>query len=1054
MTMPAPRIDSRTSREVVGQMLELLAAHTAEWPEFRPDKGASRALIEIFGRFAELIIGRLNQVPEKNFLAFLDMIGASLLPPQPARAPLTFSLVNGSIQDGLVPAGTQIAAVQAEGEEAPVIFETEDELVVTAAQLASLFVREPKQDFYADDTLVTNTVSASGVSPFFGRKDLQHIFYLGHDTLFSYPGLQQLRLDFNASKEPSVSLPAHWEKWDGQEPWTKIPARVQAGGNTFRETEDAKEYLSKSGQLFFNDISPLLRSTIAGIETCWLRCRLLATSVPNEDLLPEIVDIDPVTIGNSPIKPGISMTATIGNPPGKPLPIEAAFTNTIQVDTTKDFFPFGEKPRVGDTLYLANKEAFSEKGAVVTLNVDLRSPGAETGKPQVSWEFWDGQMWSPLNKDFSDNTKALTQSKGGVVFTFPEQPQAATINGVESFWVRVRIVSGNYGEEAHYELDATGKRLKIDEQTKGYTIIPATFKPPSISSITVGYTLTKQALPQIGLAYNDYHTFEICFAAKSFKLPPTSSVEAGYTLRKQSRSEFALVENAFKPFRPNRDTDPTLYLGFTIPPGLNKFPNRKINLYAVMAEFKDGEIPTPVSPSGPVKARPGAGTTSDEQPKLVWEYSSGAGWSELTVRDYTESLRKSGLIEFLAPPDFSARDEFGLSRYWLRVVWKSGIYLFEPELRGLLINTAMAAQAVTIKDEILGSSDGSKNQKFHTTHTPILEGQQLYVREPEKPPANELKKIEEENAGDPLHLITDDTGRPKEIWVRWRQAPDFYGSAPRDRHFVLDHLTGEVRFGDGHNGLIPPTGVGNIRMSLYRTGGGVAGNKPEGRITQLRTTVPYVDRVINHLAASGGAEAETYESLLARMPQMIRHGGSAVTYEDYEDLARLASPAVARARSVRFYEKDGVGKVKLVIVPGSSDPKPVPSLELKSRVQEYIDERKSPLAQLAVEGPKYVEVNVTADIAATSLEGANELKLVVLEQLNRFLHPLTGGFDGEGWSFGRRPHDSDLYYLIEGIPGVDHIIDLKMGLSGNIESESEQHLIASGKHEVNCRFQL
>ena len=43
--------------------------------------------------------------------------------------------------------------------------------------------------------------------------------------------------------------------------------------------------------------------------------------------------------------------------------------------------------------------------------------------------------------------------------------------------------------------------------------------------------------------------------------------------------------------------------------------------------------------------------------------------------------------------------------------------------------------------------------------------------------------------------------------------------------------------------------------------------------------------------------------------------------------------------------------------------------------------------------------------------------------------------------------------MIEAIAGVDHIIDLKMGLSGNIESESEQHLVASGKHEVNCRFQ-
>ena len=1035
MTLPAPRIDSRTSREVVGQTLELLAVHMAEWPEFRPGEGASRALIEIFGRFTELIIGRLNQVPEKNFLAFLDMIGAALLPPQPARVPLTFSLVSGSLHDGVVPAGTQVAAVQAEGETTPVIFETEDELIVTSAQLVSHFVREPRLDFFADNTLLANTVSANGFPAFRGRKHLQHIFYLGHDTLFSHPGLRQLKLDFQASTQPPVSFEAQWEKWDGQEPWTKIPASIQAGDGSFKETTDAKEYLTRNGRIFFMSISPLRRSTVAAIETNWIRCRLVGPLVPNDDQLPELL--------------AINITATIGSPLDKPLPIEAAFTNTIQVDTTKDFFPFGEKPRVGDTLYLANKEAFSEKGAVITLNVNPGSPGVGTDNLQVSWEFWDGQMWSPLDRDFSDSTRSFTQNKGGITFTFPKQPMPSTLNGVESFWIRARIVSGNYGAESHYELDATGKKLKIDEQTKGYTIIPATFKPPSISSITVGYTVTKQSAPQFGLAYNDYHAFEVCFAPETFQLDLSSSIERNYTLTKQS-TQVGLPVNAFKPFRRNPDVDPTLYLGFTIPSGLNRFPNRKINLYVALAEF-NSETPMPVSPSG-INASPSAIGNSDEQPKLLWEYSSGAGWSELSVRDHTASFTKPGLIEFLAPSDFSARPEFGLTQYWLRVVWKSGNYLFEPELCGLLINTAIAVQASTIKDEILGSSDGSKHQTFHTTRTPVLEGQRLYVREPENPPAEELKKIEEQNAGDTLQLVTDDTGRPKEVWVRWRQAQDFYASAPPDRHYVLDHLAGELRFGDGQNGMIPPAGVGNIRMSQYQTGGGVAGNKPAGSISQLRTTVPYIDKVINHIGASGGAEGEAYDSLVERMPKMIRHGGCAVTYEDFEDLARLASPAVARARCVRFYEKDGVGKVTLVIVPRTADPRPVPSLELKRRVHEYIDERKSPLARLTVTGPKYVDVNVTVDIAATSLEGVNDLKLVVREELNKFLHPLTGGFDGEGWNFGRRPHDSDLYYLIEAVPGVDHVIDINMRLSGNIELDSEQHLIASGRHEVTCNF--
>ena len=34
----------------------------------------------------ELILYRLNKVPEKNYLTFLDMLGIKLQPAQPARA--------------------------------------------------------------------------------------------------------------------------------------------------------------------------------------------------------------------------------------------------------------------------------------------------------------------------------------------------------------------------------------------------------------------------------------------------------------------------------------------------------------------------------------------------------------------------------------------------------------------------------------------------------------------------------------------------------------------------------------------------------------------------------------------------------------------------------------------------------------------------------------------------------------------------------------------------------------------------------------------------------
>ena len=150
MTIAAPPVDTRSAAQIASQVRTLLERYAPSYTGAGTDPitGAlvpdprGGALIGVFTRFAELIIERLNRVPDKNFLAFLDLIGASRLPPQPARVPLTFSLAKGSASPGVVPPGTQVAAPPGEGEKDPIIFETERELVVTPAALTAVFSRD------------------------------------------------------------------------------------------------------------------------------------------------------------------------------------------------------------------------------------------------------------------------------------------------------------------------------------------------------------------------------------------------------------------------------------------------------------------------------------------------------------------------------------------------------------------------------------------------------------------------------------------------------------------------------------------------------------------------------------------------------------------------------------------------------------------------------------------------------------------------------------------------------------------------------------------------
>ena len=960
--LPAPLIDTRTSDDVVRQLLKLLRSYSGDNSQLQQglDQGASRALVEIFGRFAELIIERLNQVPNKNLLAFLDLIGASLLPPQPARVPLTFSLANGSIVDGVVPARTQVAAVNAEGETAPVVFETDAELVVTAAQLTSLFVRNPDDDRFADYSILINSVSPSSVRLFKGDHKIGHHLFLAHDALFSDPDLTTVTLGFEVIPNArSTRQNVSWDRWTGSD-WLNLMTP---------NVIDGTAGLTKSGDVTLKNLPPLRRTDVNGINKCWLRCRLLdpATSV-TADKLPELKSVQ--------------IRAAIAKSNG--LKIDHAITNDTKVDVVKGFFPFGERPKAGDTLYLAQQGAFSKSGATVTLHVTVANSPKAAGV-KLAYELWDGNSWFPMSE--SDGTSSLTKS-GDITLTIPKQPVPTTINGVESFWIRCRIASGNYGEDAHFVL------VDPNDPAKGYKLVPGNLAPPLISSLTLDYIITQPMMvsppivvkPEVVLIGNDFEYQNVTSAG------------------------------SFKPFQPPRDINPTIYLGFTLPPGLKDFPNRKISLYG---EFKQGDKLPPVT----------------KQPEIIWEYSNGKTWSNLTVRDYSGNLSKPGLIEFLVPPDFEEQREFGLQRYWLRAIWKSGDYAFEPRVRGVLLNTTMATHATTTEDEVLGSCNQTANQLFHTIRAPVLAGPQLYIREPE------------------------------EVWVRWDQTPDFYGSGPRDRHYILDNLTGEVRFGDGQNGLIPPAGNGNVRMSLYRTGGGTVGNKPAGVITQLKTTVPYVREVVNHLPATGGSEGETVDALRERAPRSLRHGDRAVTAKDYEDLALLASTGVARAKCLPLInvitdDKANVkpkirnGTVSLIIVPHSTEATSAPSMELIGRVQEFIGRRQSPLADLIVTGPKYVGINVEVDVGPVSFDGAGELKLSIARTISSYLHPLTGGMDGHGWDFGRYPHESNLYALIEALPGVDHVKSLKFAPAQDskiVNDAGKYYLVYSGTHTINLK---
>ena len=135
-----PNLDDRKWQDIVDQAKALIPTYAPEWTDRNPsDLGI--ALIELFAWLVEGLIYRLNRVPEKNFIEFLNLIGITRDPPTPASTYLTYR----SVEPLTVHQGSQAATQQTETEEA-IVFETDEDLTVLPINLTTALLIEEGEE--------------------------------------------------------------------------------------------------------------------------------------------------------------------------------------------------------------------------------------------------------------------------------------------------------------------------------------------------------------------------------------------------------------------------------------------------------------------------------------------------------------------------------------------------------------------------------------------------------------------------------------------------------------------------------------------------------------------------------------------------------------------------------------------------------------------------------------------------------------------------------------------------------------------------------------------
>jgi predicted phage baseplate assembly protein len=203
-----------------------------------------------------------------------------------------------------------------------------------------------------------------------------------------------------------------------------------------------------------------------------------------------------------------------------------------------------------------------------------------------------------------------------------------------------------------------------------------------------------------------------------------------------------------------------------------------------------------------------------------------------------------------------------------RVSLVPGANEFAPRLRTpvtVFANLVRATRGESVLDEGLGSGDAAQVfQSFTLGKAPLT-----YINDPAAPDGRRTTLEVRVNG------------------IKWEERASFFGARPQDEVYIVRQNDGGqsiITFGDGITGARLPTGVDNI-TATYRFGAGAA-KPPAGAISQLAKPVEGLRRVVNPVAAGGGADADQPKAIRTNAPSSALILGRAISVPDFQALAR------------------------------------------------------------------------------------------------------------------------------------------------------------------------
>ena len=358
---------------------------------------------------------------------------------------------------------------------------------------------------------------------------------------------------------------------------------------------------------------------------------------------------------------------------------------------------------------------------------------------------------------------------------------------------------------------------------------------------------------------------------------------------------------------------------------------------------------------------------------------------ELLLDDATESPERA-VVSGTVPVD---ADEDGKSDHL-------GVE-FDPQLARSLDsssafccgNVIEATHGETVKNEILGSGDGSQEfQEFTLQKSPVT-----FIADPQSP----------HGVSSTLQVLVGG--------LIWSEVESFYGYGPKDHIYTTridDAGKMTVRFGDGRTGARLPAGSNNVTAS-YRYGLGKDGNVRADTLKTLLDHPVGLKSVTNPIPAEGGTPAETLDQARTNAPNTVRTFERAISLRDYEDIAR-SYVGIAKAKASNDMDENGNDVVSLTIAGDRGATIAKGSAVYKDFVA-FLDLHRDVNQLVTVE--EHIEVPLAAKVAIRV-----DSPYLVENVAPAVRQALLDYFDFDNLDLGQAINLSDIYAVVQGVRGV------------------------------------